>query len=442
MRRNRREAIRVGALSLGGLTLGDSLRMESAHAEQKWYESREGSAKNVIQIYLPGGVAHQESWDPKPEAPLEYRGAFDVAQTNLPGISFSENLKQTASIADKLCVIRSLTGKEADHGRGTYAMKTGYRPSPAVQHPSMGAVVSHEFGPRGGLPAYTSVPGPHVHGGTGYLSSRFGPFGVGGDPADGKGFQVKDLVLPSGVDTNRFARRQGLKEAVGAHFRRLETDKAEIEAMDSFYQQAYAMLSSSAVRSAFDLSQESDATINNYVLNGYKYRGQENGKAAGMRLLLARRLVEAGARFVTVTYQAWDDHTQLREQFQSKMPPFDQAFAALINDLDQRGLLDSTLVMVTSEFGRSPKINASAGRDHYPRVYSVCCAGGGLKRGIVYGSSNSTASEPEKRPVSVQDFFHTMYHLIGINADKELMAPGARPVEIVDSGKLVKDIIA
>lgn len=440
-RADRRDFLRVGALGLGGLTLGQFLKIESAQAEQKWYESKENTAKSVIQIFLPGGCAHQESWDPKPEAPLEYRGAFGVAKTPIPGIVFSENMKHCAKIADKMVVLRAMTGKEADHGRGSYAMMTGYRPSPAVKHPSIGAVVSHELGARAGLPGYISVPGPLGHGGTGYLSSQFGSFGVGGDPASGNGFEVRDLVLPPRVDKERFIRRRRIKELVGDHFNRLETDRGPLDAMDSFYQQAYTMLSSEKVRQAFDLSAEDDKLKDAYCLGGHNGKSQY-GKKAGMRLLLARRLVEAGARFVTVKYSAWDHHVQIREEFTTKMPAFDQALAALLTDLDERGLLESTLVMVCTEFGRSPKVNSSAGRDHYPRVYSCALAGGGLKRGLIYGNSGSTASEPEEEAVTVQDFFHTMYHLIGINADKELMAPGARPVEIVDQGNLVKEILA
>ena len=436
--RSRRNFLQVGVLSGLGLTLGDYYRLEAA---QKHYESREGKAKSVIQIFLPGGCAHQESWDPKPEAPIEYRGPFGVAKTNIPGVVFSENMKECAKIADKLCVVRSLTGKEADHGRATYAMMTGYRMSPALQHPSMGAVVSHELGGRAGLPAYTGIPNPLSHGGTGYLSSRYGAFGVGGDPASAN-WKVRDILLPGGISEEDFKTRRSLRDIVDRQFKRLETDPQPLEAMDSFYQQAYTMISSQEVRDAFALEQESKATRERYGEGMYQgSRGGPAGSQAGNRLLLARRLVEAGARFVSVNYGAWDTHTKIRENINEQLPAIDRALAALVTDLDERGLLDTTLVWLCTEFGRSPKINASAGRDHYARVFSGALAGGGIQRGAIYGGSNATASEPERDPVSVEDLHTTIYHQIGINADKELMAAGARPIEIVDGGKVVEGII-
>jgi len=442
-RATRRNFIQVGSLAGLGVCLGEVYR---AQAEQKFYQSKEGPAKSVIQIRLPGGIAAQESWDPKPEAPIEYRGAFGVSKTKLKGIVFSEVLKESAGVADKLCVVRSLTGKEADHGRATYAMFTGYRMSPAISHPSMGSCVNHEFGERAGLPGYIAIPNSTGSGnGTGYLSPRYGAFGTGGDPAGGKNFQVRDLRLPANIDAAGFQRRKDLRSIVETEFRKLESNPAPLDAMDSFYKQAYTMISSQAVRDAFDLSAESEKTRKAYGEGKFLSRGSYGkslGSEAGMRLLLARRLVEAGARFITVNYQSWDDHVGIREQYQRKMPAFDYAFAALIRDLDERGLLDNTLVWVCSEFGRSPKINASAGRDHYARVFSTCLAGGGLKKGLIYGSTDATASEPANKAVSIQDLHHTIYHQIGINADKELMAPGDRPVEIVDGGSVVNDLIA
>lgn len=425
----RREFLRVGVVGALGLTLGDFFKRQ-ALAEQKWYESKEGQAKSVIQIVLPGGMAHQESWDPKPEAPLEYRGPFGVAKTKLKGVVFNENFGQTAKIADKLTVIRSIAGKEADHGRASYAMFTGYRKSPAIEHPSLGSVVSHEFGPRKDLPPYVAVPNANEYGGTGYLGSQFGPFGIGSDPGRSN-YQVRDLMLPSGVDDERFGKRQRIRSAVDAHFRSQVSKAEALGAMDEFYQRAYAMINSPAAREAFDITQESSQVKDLYGQN-----------EAGLRFLLARRLVESGVRFVTVSYGGWDHHAGIENAMRRQGPVLDQALAGLIRDLDERGLLDSTLVMVTSEFGRTPKVNNTAGRDHYPRVYSLAMAGGGFKRGLVYGSSNSTASEPEENPVRIEDVLTTVYHQMGINSDKELMSPGARPIEIIDGGEVIKDLLA
>jgi hypothetical protein len=424
----RREFLRVGVVGSLGLTLGDYFTMQ-ARADQKNYVSKEGVAKSVIQIVLPGGMAHQESWDPKPEAPLEYRGPFGVAKTRLPGIVFNENFRNLAGVVDKMTVIRSIAGKEADHGRASYTMFTGYRKSPAIEHPAMGAVVSHEFGPRKDLPPYVAVPNASEYGGTGYLGSQFGPFGIGSDPAR-NGYKVRDLMLPPGVDDRRFSTRREMRGLVDDHFRYQAGNAEALGAMDEFYQRAYALISSPAAREAFDIEKETAAT-----------RAKYGTSDAGPRFLLARRLVEAGVRFVTVSYGGWDMHAGIENAMRRQAPGLDQALAGLISDLDERGLLASTVVLVTSEFGRTPKINASAGRDHFPRVFSLAVAGGGFKRGLVYGSSNSTASEPEENPVRVEDVLTTVYHQLGINADKELMAPGARPIEIIDGGEVVKDLI-
>lgn len=425
----RREFLRVGVVGSLGLTLGDYFALK-ARADLKNYQSKEGVAKSVIQIVLPGGMAHQESWDPKPEAPLEYRGPFGIAKTKTPGIVFSENFRQLATVADKMTVIRSIAGKEADHGRASYTMYTGYRKSPAIEHPAMGAVVSHEFGPRKDLPPYVAVPNATEYGGTGYLGSQFGPFGIGSDPAR-PGYKVRDLSLPPGVDDRRFTTRREIRGVVDDHFR-YQAGKAEaLGAMDEFYQRAYALISSPAARQAFDIEKETAAT-----------RAKYGNSEAGPRFLLARRLVEAGVRFVTVSYGGWDMHAGIEQAMRRQAPGLDSALAGLVQDLSDRGLLDSTIVLVTSEFGRTPKINASAGRDHFPRVFSHAVAGGGFKKGLVYGSSNSTASEPEENPVRVEDVLTTVYHQLGINADKELMAPGARPIEIIDGGEVVKDLLA
>lgn len=443
---SRREFIRVGSLAFGGLSLGHLFRVQSAQAQQKHSDSKEHTAKSVIQIVCQGAISAQESWNPKPESPLEYRGPFGVAKTSIPGTVLSENMPACAKIADKLCVVRSVIGSIPDHGLGMYHMLSGHKSSTAIKHPSVGSVVNHEFGPRAALPGYMSIPNLDLAGsGTGYLSPRYGAFSIGGDPADDKGFQVRDLRLPNGVSQPEFNRRRSLREIMNNEFRKLDTDQTALDTMDSFYKQAYTMISSDKVRNAFDLSQESDKLKQTYGMGRFLengHYGKPYGAQAGMRMLLARRLVEAGARFVSLTFGAWDTHVQIRETFQKQMPPLDNAIAALINDLDDRGMLDSTLVWVASEFGRTPKINASAGRDHWSRVFSIAMAGGGMKGGMFYGDSDATSSEPAKNPVPLKDLHATIYNRIGINSDKELMAPGDRPIEIVDGGKVIQDIIA
>ena len=425
----RRSFMHIGMLGGVGLSLSDYFKIKQAQADQKFYESVEGPAKSVIYIYLPGGSAHQETFDPKPLSPLEYRGPMSSIETNVPGIRLNETMKNTAKLMDKISIIRSMTHGEAAHERGTHNMFTGYRPSPALQYPSMGSVVAHEFGPRQNLPPYVCIPNqPNEYAGTGYLSSSFSGFSLGSDPAS-DGFQVRDLRLPDSVNDNRFGTRRKMLSAVNDYFATKEKSDS-LDAVDSFYDRAYSLISSEKARDAFDINKESDAMRDKYGRN-----------TAGARMLLARRLVEAGTRFVTLTYGGWDMHNNINGSIRSQVPAFDQAYAALIRDLERRGLLDETLVLTASEFGRTPKINASAGRDHWPKVFSVTMAGGGVKKGTVYGMSNATASEPEEDALTVEDWATTIYKCLGITADKELMAPGDRPIEIVNGGKVRKELL-
>ena len=425
---DRRGFMTVGAAGFG-LTLGDFFRLK-AKADLKTYAPLVAKADSIIHIFMPGGMAHQESFDPKPFAPVEYRGELGTVKTKIEGEVFCDTLPQTAQIADKITVIRSMTHGEAAHERGTHNMFTGYRPSPALLYPSMGSVVSHEYGPKNNLPPYVCVPSmPNTYAGTGYLSSSFSPFSLGADPADGN-FRVQDLNLPGGINESRFASRRHILEAVNEHFSKKE--KADgLAAMDTFYDRAYSLISSQKAREAFNIAAEPAAIRDEYGRN-----------AAGQRMLMARRLVAAGVRFVSLQYGSWDMHTGIAGGMRSQMPAFDQGFAALIRDLDRTGLLARTIVMVSSEFGRTPKINKDAGRDHWPKVFSVVLAGGGIKKGYIHGASNATATEPERDAIGPEDLATTLYHQLGIVADKELMAPGNRPIEIVDGGKVCKELLA
>ncbi len=432
---NRRDFLSVGALgglSLG-LTLGDLLTGEAHAAGEDWKDvakqSKPGKAKNIIQIHLPGGSAHQETFDPKYLAPIEYRGPLGTVDTTIKGEKFSQYLPKTAKIADKITVVRSLTHSEAAHERGTHNMMTGVRPSPATVFPSFGSIVSHEFGPRKNLPPYVAVPSQTRNGGTGYLGSAYGPFSLGADPGSSS-FKVRDLALPNGIDDKRFGQRRSMRSIVDAHFSSLEKADALV-GMDSFYDRAYAMISAPEARAAFDINKEPA-----------KLRDRYGRNTAGGRLLLARRLVESGVRIVTTTYGGWDMHSNISSSIQRQVPALDQAFAALISDLDERGMLDETLVMITSEFSRTPKINSSAGRDHWPKVMSVVMAGGGMKRGYIHGASDPTGSEPDEDPVSVPDWAATVYTLMGIDPHRRLIGPGNRPMPINYDGEILKDALA
>ena len=426
---SRREFLYVGLVGGLGLSLGNFLRLQAAE-QATLTEPLVAKAQSLIHIFLPGGSAHQETWDPKPFAPIEYRGPLGTVDTAIPGVKFSQYLEKTAKIADKITIVRSMTHGEAAHERGTHNMFTGYRPSPAIQYPAMGAVVSHELGSRNNLPPYVCIPGvPNEFAGSGYLSTANGPFSLGGEPAN-KGFAVRDLNMHSGITDERFERRRSILSTVDEHFRTLEKSDA-LTAMDSFYQSAYALVSSKEAREAFNLAAEPEAIRNEYGMN-----------EAGQRMLMARRLVAAGVRFVSMTFGGWDHHSNISRSMESQLPKFDQAYAALIKDLDQRGMLDKTLIMVSSEFGRTPKINKDAGRDHWPRVFSVAFAGGGFKRGFVYGSSDPTGSEPDQDPLTVENMAATVFTQLGIKPEKKLIAPGNRPIDIVRSGTVVNELLA
>ena len=426
---SRRGFLAAGAFGGLGLSLAELMMLQEAKADQKNYDFIPAKAKSVIHVFLPGGMAQQESFDPKPYSPLEYRGELRPIKTNT-GEEFCETLPNLAKVADKIAVIRSMTHGEAAHERGTHNMFTGYKPSPALVFPSFGSVVSHEYGPRNNLPPYVCVPNvPNEFAGSGYLSSSLGPFALGDDPTRAD-FKVRDLNLADGVDAERFVRRKSALEIVNKNFTSASTADS-VAAMGTFYERAYGLLDTPAAREAFDISKEDNGLRDRYGRN-----------EAGQRLLMARRLVEAGVRLVTVTYGGWDMHAQITGAFRNTMPALDVALATLIDDLSQRGMLGETLVLVSSEFGRTPKINQDAGRDHWPKVFSTMLAGGGVKGGLIYGSSDATASEPEDNPVSPEDLATTMYHLLGIVADKELMAPGDRPIEIVDGGNVIQGLLA
>ena len=427
---SRREFLYTGLIGGLGLTLGDFFKLQAAQTSTPGIVAPPQVAKSIIHIFMPGGWAAQETFDPKPYAPIEYRGPLGSIDTKLDGVRFSEHLKETAKIADKITVVRSMTHGEAAHERGTHNMFTGYRPSPALQFPSMGSVVSHELGSRNNLPPYVCVPNmPNEFAGSGYLSTAHGPFSLGGDPAN-NGFAVRDLNMHQGITPERFDRRRNILSTVDEHFRTLEKSDS-LDAMDSFYQAAYSLVSSESAREAFNLAAEPAPMREKYGHN-----------EAGQRMLMARRLVEAGVRFVSMTYGGWDMHAKIQEGIARSLPPFDQAYAALIRDLDERGLLDTTIVMVTSEFGRTPKINKDAGRDHWPRVFNIVFAGGGFKRGQVYGTSDPTGSEPDQDPLTVENMAATVYHQLGIAPEKKLIAPGNRPIDIVRNGTVVSELLA
>ena len=379
----------------------------------------------IINIYLPGGMAAQESWDPKPHISAEFKGPHNAIKTNVSGIIIGSMFPKMAKVMDKATIIRSFTHGEAAHERGTASMFTGYSPSPALKYPSMGSVVSHESNPDV-MPSYISIPNvPNESAGTGYMASMYGPFALGSDPAV-KGFKVRDLSLPKDITPDRWDSRKNLLEIVNQNFS--DHHSQDIDSIAKFYKQGFDLIGSKKAQEAFSLNNEPTKLRDNYGRN-----------TAGQRFLLARRLVENGAKYVTVTYGSWDMHDNIKQKFEQQAPALDQAIAMLLQDLDDRGMLDRTMVVVTSEFGRTPQINKTNGRDHWPRVFSGIVAGGGINRGSVYGESSQNSDAVEKDPVSPGDLSATIFNQLGYSHDKELMAPGGRPISLT-RGKILEGL--
>jgi len=449
---SRRHAVQAGTFGALGLSLGDMLRLEArGEASTEAFQTTKGGssitparALSVIQLHLGGGFPQHESFDPKPEAPVEYRGSFGVVKTK-SGDVFSDNFPKTAAISDKITVVRSMVGKIPDHGLATYHLFKGYTPTAVIDYPPMGSIVSHELGGRGELPPYIAIPNQMGFvGGTGFLSSTYGPFELNGDPGQ-QGFKVRDFSIPEGVPMDRFDRRRKAREIVQQRIRDLEADPATLDTMDDFYKSAYTLLTSKEAQKAFTFEGESEDT---FKLYGSDVTGSVRGpdgkyhtKGLAERLIMARRLVEAGTRFVTVSYGSWDSHVDVKKSCLEQIAPLDAAIAGLVTDLEQRGMLDTTLFWLTSEFGRTPKVNGDSGRDHWARNYSMLLAGGGIAKGVIHGASDSTGGEPARDAVPLEDLQFTVYHQLGIDANKELVAFGTRPIEIIKDGNLVKGIL-
>ncbi len=385
----------------------------------------EGRARNCIIYFQEGGACQHDSFDPKPDQPLDIRGVHKTIPTALPGVHFSELLPHCARLANKFSVIRSMYSREAIHEKAKQYIFSGSRPNNAFKHPVIGAVVAKELGPRGGLPPFVCIPRKDISADAGFLGAAYDPF-ITGDPGR-KEFRVQDLTLPSNVTLDESASRANLLRALDEEVRHAEKSKL-VEGMDYFYQKAFDLVSSPAARKAFNLDEESAALRDRYGRN-----------STGQGALLARRLVESGVRVAAVFQGGYDAHGGIEKSSRTIFPIFDQAFSALLEDLEQRGLLDSTLVLAIGEFGRTPHINHSAGRDHWPGVFSIAVAGAGITPGQVIGSSDAQGGAPEDRPISIEDLGATIYKKLGIDIHKEYRSNG-RPVKMNDGGTPIREL--
>ncbi|MCP4173740.1 MAG: DUF1501 domain-containing protein [Fuerstiella sp.] len=407
----------VGSLTGLGLSLDTALR---ARAESKV----PGSDLNCILIWTRGGTSHIDSIDPKPHANANIRGEFSTISTALPGIQFTELMPNFAKTLGTFSLLRNLNPRNGSHSVADAIMMSGRPLNPTITYPCFGSVVAKERGKRTSLPPFIQI-GSHVDrreraGLAGYLGIEHNPFEVPGDPSSGK-FSVRDVTPPGGLSLSRFAQRRKALKLLDTLPRKADEYAGTLEATDKFYENAFEVISSPQTKKAFDLTAEKEQTRDDY---GRHYFGQS--------CLLARRLIESGARFVTVSDGGWDTHSSNFKTLRKKLPPIDQAMPALIEDLQQRGLLATTLVVWMTDFGRTPVINANAGRDHSSTASYICMAGIGTPPGTVIGKTDSTATRVEDNEYYAHDVAATIYTKLGIPLDTSHIAPDGRPIWLCD----------
>lgn len=435
---SRRSFLTAGAAGLAGMTLPRLMNLEAAKAV-----TDNGKIRNCITLFLVGSPGHLDTWDMKPDAPAEVRGKYKPIATNVPGIRICEHFPLMAKMMDKVALLRSLhyrTG--ATHENGQRWMMTAHDFSGDNIKPHVGSIVSRVFGPRGDLPANVILPGPigntgagPLHGQTaGHLGSAHEPFFLNADPAS-PDFKVADLEVPKGQSATRLDARKKLLEQVDELQRRTETRSTQMH--DSSYERAFRLLTSPKAKKAFDLAQEKDTLRDRYGRNTF-----------GQSCLMARRLIESGVRYVTVNHfdtvfglSCWDMHADgggLNNTYldyeRMLCPQFDWAYTALLEDLEQRGLLKETVVAVISEFGRTPRLNGRNGRDHYPDAWTNFLAGANIKGGQALGATDKTGARPHDFPIEPPQVLASIYHGMGINLDTTMMpGPGERPVRLVEA---------
>jgi len=419
----RRSFLKIGSLGLGGLSLTELLRAEAANDVR-------GSKRAVIMVYLPGGPPHQDMFDLKLEAPAEIRGEFRPVSTTVPGIQICEHLPRLAKLADKFAIIRSMVGAKDRHE--SFQCMTGRlnERNPPGGWPELGSVVSKlSRREQSSLAAYVNLSPkmrhrPYNFGHPSFLGAAHTPFMPLGD--------IKEDMVLNGISLERLADRRQLLANMD-NFRRLADSQGTMDGLDSFQQRAFEILASGELLQALDVSAEDPRVRERYGTGTDKEQG-DAAPRLNEQFLLARRLVEAGVRVVTLSYSFWDWHGQNFKNAKQNFPDFDQALSALIEDLAQRGLLETTTVIAWGEFGRTPKINKDAGRDHWPNVSCALLAGGGMRTGQVIGATDRLGGEAVSRPVSFQEVFATLYHNLGINASTTTVTDySGRPHYLVDN---------
>jgi uncharacterized protein (DUF1501 family) len=425
-RPSRRTFLRVGGLATLGLTLDTYLRVQAAQA------SRDRKTISCILLWMQGGPSHHDSFDPKPDAPAEVRGEFGTIPTTLPGIRVAEHLPLLARLTDRYSIIRGHDPKNGSHGTADHLMMTGHKYNPSLPFPCFGSVVAKKRGYKDGMVPFVQI-GRNIdrrfNGGiAGFLGDEFNAFEVPDDPSR-PSFRVRDLSVPAARKV-RLERRYAMLSEVDRLDRAAAASSA-VKARDSFYEKAHGLITSPRARQAFDLALESDRTRHRYGRTAF-----------GQSCLLARRLIEAGVHFVTVTDGGWDTHqNNFRSLKDRKLPVLDRAYSALLEDLHARGLLDGTLVVWFGDFGRTPKINPSAGRDHWATAGVACMGGGGVKTGQVVGATNKLGEFVIDNPVTPADLAATIYTALGVPLNTWFKTADGRPIELCPEGKPVKQLL-
>lgn len=420
---SRRQVLKVGAIG-AGLTLTQYLRLQAA-------ENSPTEKRSAIFIFMEGAPSHQDTFDLKPNAPVEVRGEFRPISTNAVGVQVCEHLPMLAQRADKFAVIRGITHNVADHGLAKKYLLTGNKASQTVSYPEYGSVVSHEYPSAPELPTYVSIDESFV--GPGYLGSRYSPL-TADKPRHGMPYTVRGVSLTEGLTIEKYKSQKRLLDDLDTAFRGFEDLDDQVRGMDRFSQQAFNIISSPQARAAFDLSKEKPVESDRFGKHEF-----------GQSLLLAARLIEAGVHFVTVRLRPaefdFDTHEDNFSRLRTLLPPFDRAFAALLDRLEELGLLSSTAIMAAGEFGRTPKINKSGGRDHWARAMCAVMAGGDVTGGQVIGETDATAAEPASVGYTPDDLAASFFANIGVPPSTEFQTDVGRPITLVRDGSPISKLL-
>lgn len=419
---SRRQMLKAGVLG-SSLSLSNYLRLQAESGKQD-------DGRSAILVFLGGGPSHQDTLDLKPDAPAEYRGQFRPISTTVPGIQICEHLPKLARRANKYAVLRGITHNLSDHGLGTRYVMTGNRPTPVIKYPLFGSVVSYEFPSAEDLPSFVSIDRPVE--GPGYLGPEYGPLSTGEKPRYGQPFRVRGISLGEGMTVEKYKSRRSLLSDIDTAYAGFEQLDDSVRGIDRFSEQAYNIISSPRARNAFNLTLEPDHEVERFGRHDF-----------GQSMMLTSRLIEAGVRFVTVLLEGWDTHQDNFNRLgRELLPRLDQSLSALLDRLGASGLLDSTSILVTGEFGRTPKINGNAGRDHWARAMCSLMAGGATNCGQVIGKTDDKAQGPVGDSYTPDDLAASFLQNIGIDPNTEYEANVGRPITLIRNGRPINGLVS